>query len=91
MASKMNVVHNFEMTCPTCGFIGEFKQAKPRFWVDDLWDWLVERNRARRTLVCPECGTSVTSSSGRWIPYIVMLVIVVGGIIGAIAVSMFSG
>ena len=36
-----------------------FKQAKPRFWVSDTWHWLVERNHARRTLTCPECGTSV--------------------------------
>jgi hypothetical protein len=86
----MDVEHNTEMTCPACKFTGGFKQARPRFWVSDVWHWLVELNQARRTLVCPECGTSVTSPSGRWMPYIIMLLIVAAGIVGAIAVSMFA-
>jgi len=86
----MNVEHHSEMTCPTCEFTGNFKRAVPRFWVADSWHWLVERNHARRTLACPECGTSVTSASGRWMPYIVVLLINAVGVIGAIAVSMFS-
>ena len=86
----MNVEHNTEMKCPVCKFTGGFKRARPRFWVGDLWHWLVERNYARRTFVCPECGTAVTFASGRWMPYIVMLLCSAIAVIAAIAVSMFS-
>jgi len=86
----MNVGHNTEMTCPACKFSGGFKRARPRFWGFDFWHWLVERNYARRTLVCPECGTLVTSASGRWVPYIVVLFSIAIAVIGAVAVGMFS-
>jgi hypothetical protein len=84
----MNVEQHSEMTCPACEFTGDFKRAVPRFWVANSWNWLLERNHARRTLVCPECGASVTSASGRWMPAIVMLLIYSGGMTGAVTVSM---
>ena len=76
-----------EMKCPLCGFAGEFTQARPRFFVFGLWDWLVERNAARRSLVCPKCGTKVTLPAGRWGPYLVMSLIIVAGLIGALVVA----
>jgi len=83
----MNVEHNTEMTCPACKYTGGFKRARPRFWVAD---WLDDYYYARRTFVCPECGTAVTFASGRWMPYIVMLLWLAIAVIAAIAVSMFS-
>jgi predicted RNA-binding Zn-ribbon protein involved in translation (DUF1610 family) len=61
----MNEAATHEMKCPSCGFAGEFVRASPRFLVFDVWHWLVERNTARRTLVCPKCGTKVTLTAGR--------------------------
>jgi hypothetical protein len=41
-------------------------------------------------MTCPECGTLVASASGRWVPYIVVLLSIAIAVIGAIAVGMFS-
>jgi DNA-directed RNA polymerase subunit RPC12/RpoP len=78
------------LKCPKCGYDGGFKQASPRFFVFDIWHWLVERNIARRSFVCPKCGTKVTVSAGLWFPYVVMVLIVVAGVIGALLVSILQ-
>ena len=88
--SKSNgkrVAENDSWMCPCCGFTGEFEQARPRFLVFGLWHWLVERNRARRAVVCPECGTTLTSAAGRWRPYAVMLLMVLAAVLVAFVVG----
>ena len=76
-----------DVTCPSCGFTGKFTEARPRFLVFDLWHWLVERNLARRSWCCPECGMTLTSPKGRWVPYFIVLMIVVVAVVGAIIAS----
>jgi DNA-directed RNA polymerase subunit RPC12/RpoP len=78
-----------EMRCPSCGFIGPFKKARPRFLVFDLWHWLVERNAARRSFVCPKCGTKVTLLKGSWIPYAIMILILLTGLFATLVASQF--
>lgn len=48
------------MRCPTCGFEGEFNKARPPFFVFDVDHSLSERDRAKRSSVCPHCGTTIT-------------------------------
>jgi hypothetical protein len=44
------------MRCPVCGYEGRFKKVKPYF----LSDSLDESDRARRSLICPQCDTTIT-------------------------------
>jgi len=83
----MNLDVTSELTCSVCRFRGRFSPVSPRLLVTDVWHWLVERNLARRSLRCPECGTTVTSATRRWVPYAILLLIVAAGVIGAFVLS----
>ena len=72
------------MRCPQCGFDGEFEVGQPRFWVFDAVDFLIERNRARRTLVCPTCSTTVTRPFTMSVTWKVVLLMVIGAIIAGL-------
>ena len=71
------------MKCPHCGFDGDFKKASPRFFVLDAFAWLVENDRARRSSVCPKCGTTITLPEGMSLPRVLLIIILVV-IVGAI-------
>ena len=77
------------MRCPTCGFEGEFNQDRPRFFVLDALDSLSERDRARRSSVCPSCGTTITlpSKIDSMMTTAFLFLVVVGL---AVAVGMFA-
>lgn len=85
----MDTKETNDMRCPTCGYVGQFNKGKPRFFIFDSWHYLVERNAARRSLVCPNCGTKVMISKGSWIPYVLMLSIYAIALLGAVIVSFF--
>ena len=48
-----------EFTCPGCRYEGPFQRGKVPFFVFSLLDAQREKSRARRTYVCPECGTVI--------------------------------
>ncbi len=85
----MNDVTAPDMTCSVCGHTGGFLRAKPRFLVFGTWHWLVERNTARRTLVCPQCGTKLTLAAGKWAPHILMAFMIVVALVGAWLIAVF--
>ena len=72
------------MICPNCGFSGEFNPARARFLVFDLLDSALERNRARRSLVCSNCGLTVTfpfPSEGITFGLCLLLAVAVAGVV----------
>ncbi len=48
-----------KMTCPQCGYHGEFKKGRVPFFVFSLIDAHFASKRASKTFVCPECGCEV--------------------------------
>lgn len=55
MGGSPRIMHR-PMQCPVCGYEGRFKKAKPYL----LSDSLDERDRARRSSICPQCETTIT-------------------------------
>ena len=45
--------------CPYCDFKGDFQKANVPFFVFSLIDLRREKSRAKRTYICPECGTEI--------------------------------
>lgn len=48
-----------KFSCPCCDHDGEFTSGKIPFVVFSLLDVGRERRRAKRTYVCPKCGTQI--------------------------------
>lgn len=48
-----------KLQCPYCDFVGDFQKAEVPFFVFSLLDLRREKSRAKRTHICPECGTEL--------------------------------
>ena len=72
------------MKCSNCDFEGEFKPAQISFYDANAIHYLIKRNHARRTVVCPQCEVSVTYPFRIKLTYLVVAVILFGLLVGGL-------